>query len=259
MARDGYARKYPAPNNPFMTVRKRRHTAKPPSNSHKGKWLFAMTVLVLLSATALYSVNAHTVGPSAAHKSSAPSPANPSPLVTGPAAVVATPGNVPVGPVGSTFTIQIKAQNLPQFNGWDIRVWADTNVINATSLSITGNDFSVNASSGTPIEIVHCVNGQGTGCTSTDVAAGKGWVHSAFGDGNGVVTGSGLLFTISYQVVGNAGTSQIWFGYSPISIQNVLISSPSTGSGDPAIAMSGTYGTFQQLATGGGGTFARHD
>lgn len=228
--------------------RRRRHQARPPRESHKLRWLLAITVILFVSASAMYSVNPEPVGGTATHKSSMPSPTAPSPLTNPTPVVLANPTTVSIGSVGTTFTIQVKVQNMPQFNGWDIRVYTAPWVINATSLSITGNTFQANATSGTEIELIHCVNGAGTGCTSSDTA---GWVHSSYGN-TGIVTGNGLLFTITYQIVGNNATSPAYFGYSPISLLNVLISSPSGGTGIQTTVISGTYGSFPQLGTGGG-------
>lgn len=212
---------------------------------------------MLLSGVALYSVNVRTVSESAASPASPPSPPSPvvSPLISSIPSVLVSPGSVSVGSVGSTFTVQVQVQSMAQFNGWDIQVYAAPWVINATSLSITGNDFAVNASSGSPFEIVHCVNGHGTGCTVSD---GPGIVHSSYGN-TAVLTGNGLLFTITYQVTGNAASSQLWFGYSPIDLLNDQISSPSLVYGVPHSTMPGAYGVFQLLATGGGGSIVRHD
>jgi len=204
----------------------------------KSRLLFAISILVILSATVAF----------AALPSSTPSriPSPPSTIPSSLASsssptVIVSPGDVSVATVGSTFTIQIKVQNMDQFNGWDIEVYAYSTVINATSMSITGNDFAVNASSGSPFEIVHCVNGKGTGCTSTD---GPGVVHSAYGN-TAILTGNGLLFTITYQVTSIAS-------YSPIELQNDLISSPSSGNGVPHVSISGSYGVTSVLAGGGG-------
>lgn len=137
---------------------------------------------------------------------------------------------VPATTVGSTFTIQIIVGGMDQFNGWDIQVVIDPSVLNATSLSITGNMFE--SLGGTPFEIVHCVNGKGTGCTSAD---GSGIVHSAYGN-TAFASGNGLLFTITFQVVSAQP-------YSGISIQSDLISS-SSPAGVPHFTEYGHYGAL---------------
>lgn len=224
VARKGYAR-----------------SRRPVSLSRPRLWL-ALSLMVLLSATALYLSHTHQLENALAPLTSSRSPLTPSSSPT----LFVSPSVVPIVSVGTTFTVQIKVQNMLQFNGWDIQVFAYTTAINATSLSITGNDFEVNASAGTPFEIVHCVNGKGTGCTSTD---GPGIVHSAYGN-TGILTGNGLLFTITYQATGPYATCGC-SGYSPIVLQNDLISSPSSGNGVPHATIIGGYG--QPLAAGAGG------
>jgi Cohesin domain len=143
---------------------------------------------------------------------------------------------VPVKAVGSTFTFQIIVGGMDQFNGWDIQVVTDPSVLNVTNLSITGNMFE--SLGGTAFEIVHCVNGKGTGCTSAD---GSGIVHSAYGN-TAFANGNGLLFTITFKVVSAQP-------YSPIQIQNDLISS-SSPSGVPHYSEFGNYGAL--FGTNGG-------
>ncbi len=163
-----------------------------------------------------------------------------------------TPETTQVAPLGSTFTILIKVSAMDQFNGWDIQVVSDQTVLNATSLSITGNIFDVNTTGGTPFEIVHCVNGKGAGCTSSD---GKGIVHSAYGN-TAFAGGSGLLFTIVYQVVGSNPLSP--YSLYSIKIQNDLISS-SSPSGVPHTTLGGTYGGVGNAPGGGGGSRPRQE
>ena len=170
MARVGRApRATSAPNGAPLITRKRCHRARPPRELHLKRWALVFTILMLFTGVALCSVSIRTTANTSPRQSSSPSRTTPVPFVTSSGPLVYTnPVNVTVGSVGSTFTVQVKVLNMPQFNGWDIRVWAAPWIINATGLSITGNDFQVNASSGTPFEIIHCVNGAGTGCASTD-------------------------------------------------------------------------------------------
>ena len=253
IAQDVRARSYCRPNYAYSMPRKRNHRARPPRELHLKKLVLTLTVVFLFSVMSLYSANVRTIPNSAAHQS--PSPKAPTPLVTSSGPLVYTnPVNVSVASVGTTFTVQVVVLNMPGFDGWDIRVWAAPWIINATSLSITGNDFQVNASSGTAFEIIHCINGAGTGCAANDTA---GWVHSSYGN-TGVVSGNGLLFTITYKVVGNAASSKVWFGYTPILLQ-VSIASPSSANGVPTGVLNGNYGTFQLLGSGGGGSIARRD
>ena len=133
------------------------------------------------------------------------------------------------------------------FVGWDIQVYANNAVINATSLSISGNDFAVNATGGSAFEIEHCVNGHGTGCRSSDV---PGIVHSVYQNSftlpNNGAGANGLLFTITYQVLGT--------GYSPIQLLSTGVNNPNGGLDSYTVA-SGTYSiaSYNVGAGGGGG------
>ena len=130
--------------------------------------------------------------------------------------------------VGTTFTLQIIVSGMDSFNGWDIQVATDPAVLNATGLSITGNMFE--SLGGSAFEIVHCVNGKGTTCSSSD---GPGIAHSAYAN-TAFASGNGLLFTITYQVVGGGP-------FAPLTIRNDLISS-SSPSGVPHFTESTYYG-----------------
>ena len=157
--------------------------------------------------------------------------------------VYLNPGSVTLQYIGISLTVQIKVSNMPQFNGWDVRILTGQAplTINATDVSISGNIFAANASGGSPFEIVHCVNGAGTGCTSSD---GPGVVHSAFGD-TAFTSGNGLLFSVTYKVVSSSR-------YAPITIQNSLISS-SSPTGVPHSDQNGFYGIIPIGGSGGGG------
>lgn len=197
--------------------------------------------LVLLSSV-LYSTG---VGATSTVHSVAPN-VNPTPQISGSPTVIVTPSNVLPLTLGSTFSIQVQVQNMPQFNSWDIQIVADPNIINATGLSIAGNDFSVNATQGTPVELIHCVNGAGSGCKSSDH---KGVVHSAYGN-SGLVSGNGLLFTITY-IVAASNTNY----YSGILIENDGITNGSgSGSGILHVSISGVYNNPNPVVFGGGGT-----
>jgi hypothetical protein len=153
--------------------------------------------------------------------------------------IAVSPVSINAQAVGTTFTIQIFVHGMSQFNGWDIQIVVDNmGIVNATGLSITNNIFS--SSGGQPVEIVHCLNGQGSGCTASD---GKGIVHSAYGN-TAFVSGDGLLFTITYQVV-------TALPYTAITIRNDLISS-SNPSGVPHTTQFGAYGA--PVSIGGGGS-----
>lgn len=144
----------------------------------------------------------------------------PSTVAAAPTGIVyVTPETIPILPVNSTFNISVKVANMAQFNNWDIEVATDP-VITAIKLSdyqTTSNILTANTT-GIPIEAAHCVNNVGSGCGLTD---GIGVVHSSFGDTQSV-SGSGLLFTITYNVT----TSR---PYSPFIIQEESFSISSNG------------------------------
>lgn len=147
------------------------------------------------------------------------------------------PGNVAVLPIGGSFLVQVKVASMDQFNGWDIQIFYNQAIINATGLTITGNIFDANTTGGTPFEIVHCVNGKGTSCNTS--ADGPGVVHSAYGN-TAFTSGSGLLFSVTFQVLRADPRDTL-------AVRNDLVSS-SSPSGVPHITISGSYGLF-----GGGG------
>ena len=201
-------------------------------------------VLLVLAAVTLLIVTAYPLGMSSTTSSQSAisvaihriSPASSTPTAT----IYLNPQTIPIQGVGTSFTIQVKVENMGQFNGWDIQITSSVPpVINATSLSISGNIFAVNTTGGSPFEIVHCVNGVGTGCTSAD---GQGVVHSAFGD-TAFTSGNGLLFTITYQVTAAFSSS--------IVVQNSLISS-SSPSGVPHVNLNAVYGTAASFGSSGG-------
>ncbi len=117
-----------------------------------------------------------------------------------------SPTVIDTQPAGTIITYQVKVANIDPFNAWDISVQTDPTVINATSLTITGNILVANYSA-TLFEAVNCVNGAGNNCIAGD---GPGIVHSAvvsFGPPPQTGPSSGLLFTITYKVVGGLASS----------------------------------------------------
>jgi hypothetical protein len=121
------------------------------------------------------------------------------------------------------------------FIGWQIWVSSDPKVIDPTSLSIMGSVLAVNDSL-TAFESVNCVNGGGKQC---DVSTnGPGIVESSvvFIPGNPLPPGpiSGLLFTITYKVVG-LGT------YSAIHMVNSIFAD-GTPNPVPSAPQDGLYG-----------------
>jgi hypothetical protein len=148
--------------------------------------------------------------------------------------VIINPTNSPLQGVNGKFQVQVKVTNVDPYNGWDVEVWTDPSVINATSLSIVGSDLTVNATA-TVIELTNCINGRGNGCNAV-AGDGPGVAHSAAaGQGSPPAsTAVGLLFTINYTVVGPGG-------YSPLQFKRVTMSNGSSGQVQVA-RVDGSYG-----------------
>ena len=109
--------------------------------------------------------------------------------------VFVAPASQPSLPIGSTFDVQVNVSSIDPFDTWDITVKTNASVIIPTSISVTGNIF------GSATEFTNCVNGVGTGCSISDTL---GDAHSGATSSSGFPrSGSGLLFTITYQVAGN--------------------------------------------------------
>jgi len=143
-----------------------------------------------------------------------------------------SPSAIPGMPVGSTFNIKIQVANIDPFNAWDISVMSDPTLFSPQSLSITGNLLAINFST-TVFELINCINGAGTGCIATD---GAGIAHSAvtgFGPPPQTTTSSGILFTITYRVIGA--------GSSPIHIFSDVIANGATGAAVPHFTIDGVY------------------
>jgi len=151
------------------------------------------------------------------------------------------PATITSQPVGSTFSVQVKVSEMDQFNGWEIQIVSDSSVISPTSITTDGNIFVSNATGGIPFELRNCVNGSGQGCclSSCSPLDGAGISDSAYGYTK-PVSGSGLLFTVTFQVVSSAP-------YSPITIQNDQFSN---GGGDGVVhtTTSGSYGSSSSIA-----------
>src|SRR5712692_10377339 len=137
-------------------------------------------------------------------------------------------------PVNTLFSVKIQVANIDPFNAWDISVQSDPTIISPQSLSITGNLLAINFST-TAFELINCNNGIGTGCIATD---GAGIAHSAvtgFGPPPQTTPSSGLLFAITYKVIGA--------GHSAIHIFSDIIANGATGAAVPHFTIDGDYGT----------------
>ncbi len=141
---------------------------------------------------------------------------------------------------GTTVTYQVKVANIDPLNGWDMMVKTDPAAINPASFTITPNLLAANFSQ-IVLELIHCVNGAGTGCTLAD---GPGIVHSA-----AVILGpaqpptgttSGVLFTITY----TAGTGTF-------SLVHIMSDTITNGTGVPVAhtTQDGVYGNRPPTAS----------
>jgi hypothetical protein len=123
--------------------------------------------------------------------------------------VYVNPATTPLQSVGSKFNVTVQVANIDPFDGWDIQIQSDPSVLNSTSLSIAGNMFEANYTGLQILSLTNCVNGSGIKCTPSDV---MGVVHSAvlvFGSPLPTGPSEGLLFTITYKIVGSGTYSSI--------------------------------------------------
>lgn len=176
---------------------------------------WSRTMILVLAFGSIVALSPHTI-----------------PLAHAAGILYVLPSSVPLQP-GSSFSVKIQVAGIDPFDGWDIQVQSDPSVINATSLSISGNLLAANYSL-LVFTVTSCING--VGCHSP--GDGMGVVHSAAAvlGGSNLPKGpsDGLLFTITYQVVGS-GT------YSQIHILNELI----TNAPNPNVSVEtqdGSYG-----------------
>lgn len=112
---------------------------------------------------------------------------------------------------GGLVTYQVKVHNMKLFTSWDVSVRTDQGGLNATGFSIVSNVLFLNYSL-TFIELSHCINGSGIGCTITD---GPGIVHSSVifsASPRGRPSVDGLLFAITYTAGSNALSSVVIVG-----------------------------------------------
>lgn len=132
---------------------------------------------------------------------------------------------------GSTVQYTVNVANIDPFNGWDISVQTDPAIISPTSISITGNLLTTQFGSVVK-QLINCVNGVPAAgsnpCTSGDVA---GVVHSLStvqGPVPMTVPTSGLLFTITYTVIGTGSSTvhlfnDLLFNGSPFAVPHTTL------------------------------------
>ncbi len=92
------------------------------------------------------------------------------------------------------------------FNAFDIRVKADSSILNPTSVDLTGSVLVVDSAT----LKAECINGMGSGCVAP--LDGPGVVRVSVNDTGASATGaSGLLFAVTFHVVGLATDSVIGY------------------------------------------------
>jgi hypothetical protein len=141
------------------------------------------------------------------------------------------PSSQPAQAVGSTITYKVNVTGMDPFDSWDISVRSVPAVLNPVSISVANNIL------GSVIQVANCVNGVGTGCAITD---GAGVAHSSGAASSGIgVGGAGLVFTITYQVMGS--------GFSFLKIPAGLDTIASGGAVVTHSNIGGVYGTPPML------------
>ena len=142
----------------------------------------------------------------------------------------------PLKPAGTTIPFTINVTAMASFDGWDVLVKVDPNVLNPQSISLAGNLL------GTVNEFINCVNGgagipyNSPGNIGCNVSHGDlpGTIHSAATSFTPSASGvSGLLFAMTFVSLG--GT------YSVVDPSANIISS--AGMLVPRLTARGEYGT----------------
>jgi hypothetical protein len=117
-------------------------------------------------------------------------------------------GAVVVGTTSpSTVSVPIMISGSQDFSGFDVQVYANTTYLQGASISLASSILP------SPSILAECINGvliAGTSCSSE---AGFGVVQLSAANtvGTQTSTGTGLLFTINYNVVGNTPGTPISF------------------------------------------------
>ncbi len=117
----------------------------------------------------------------------------------------------------TTVSVPIQISGSDPLNGFDIQVVADPAILQGASVSLSGSVIT------SPTIVIECINGilvVGTTCAPQD---GSGVVHLGVVQiGTTLVSGTGLLFTINYNIKGQSALSPITFntGCSGTSVTN---------------------------------------
>lgn len=110
------------------------------------------------------------------------------------------------GSFGSTVTVVVNVVlGSDPFNAFDIRLKADTGVLNASSVGLTGSVLLVDS---TTLK-AECINGAGLGCVSP--LDGPGIVRVSVNDTGVQFGSSGRLFAVTYRIVGLTTDTPIGF------------------------------------------------
>jgi len=130
-------------------------------------------------------------------------------------------GSVVVGTTApSTVSVPVQISGSQDFSGFDIQVYANTAYLQGASVSLAGSILP------SPSVLTECINGVLIAGPSCSAEAGLGVVQFAAANtvGSQSSSGTGLLFTITYNVVGNSPGTPISF--------NTGCSDTSVASGD---------------------------
>ena len=105
----------------------------------------------------------------------------------------------------------VSVSNMPTFAGFDIAITFDPSYLTFVSFSLSGSIVT------SPIITLECVNGVlivGSSCTAVD---GVGVIHLSVVTSSAVSAGSGLLFTINWNIASSPPSCQ-----SPIDFKSVV-------------------------------------
>ena len=123
------------------------------------------------------------------------------------------------GSTGSQLTVAVNVQGSDNIQGFDIHVKTDPSVLNPTSFSVAGDVLS-NYPGSFGVFFFGCINNTpvngGNGCSSA--VDGPGIVRvvaTGLGGSGTVVPTTGLLFTITYNVVNGGSSASIGYPTAP--------------------------------------------
>jgi len=128
-------------------------------------------------------------------------------------------GTVFTGSAGGSLTVAVDIQNSATLNGFDILVKTDNSLLNPYAVGISGIGGAILG--GGSVTII-CINGTKASGTATSCSPqdGPGVVHVAITGTKIPEPATGLLFTVSYHIIGQTFGTTIGFqsGCTPSSI-----------------------------------------